>query len=107
MGLDIVEIVMQTEEDFGITIDDSDAEQVQTIGNLYNLVCKLRNVTPHPNPDQLTFTHHPARMFGTIPNTQSPEDIWIKLVDLIQDQLQVDREDIRCNASFQNDLGAD
>ncbi len=38
---------------------------------------------------------------------QTPEDIWIKLVVTICDQLQVDVSEVRYDAHFQNDLGAD
>ncbi len=46
MGLDVVELVIHTEEVFDITIDDFDAGQIQTVGDLYELVCKLLNVSP-------------------------------------------------------------
>ncbi len=42
MGLDAVEIVMQTEERFGIEISDYDASQIRTVGEFYSLV--LRNL---------------------------------------------------------------
>ena len=106
MGLDVVELVMRTEEVFGITIDDFDAGQIQTVGDLYELICKLLNISPNPSPDQLTGTHHPARKYGPL-SIQNPEDIWIKLVVIICDQLQVNPEDVKYNASIQNDLGAD
>ena len=32
-SLDIVELVMEFEKEFDITIEDSDAEQIQTVGN--------------------------------------------------------------------------
>jgi acyl carrier protein len=40
-------------------------------------------------------------------SASTAEDIWVKIVVTIQDQLQVDVSDIRYNAHFQNDLGAD
>jgi acyl carrier protein len=106
MGMDIVELIMRTEEVFGVTIDDTDAEQIQTVGDLYELVCKLLNVYPNPSPDQLTGTHQIASKYRLL-DSQSPEDIWIKLVVTICDQLQVDPAEVRYDATFQNDLGAD
>jgi len=38
MGMDSVEIVMDVEDHFGISIQDSEAEQVQTVGDLVALV---------------------------------------------------------------------
>ena len=38
MGLDTVELVMEVEESFGITIPDADAEKIQTVGQLYRYV---------------------------------------------------------------------
>jgi acyl carrier protein len=107
MGLDNVELVMRTEEVFNITIEDSDAEQVRTVGDLYELVCKLLNVSPTPNPEIPT-TLDPA-LTGKYDSLSihTPEDIWIRLVLTIHDHLQVDVNEIRYNASFQNDLGAD
>lgn len=40
MGLDLVELAIRTEESFGITIDDRDAEQITTVGGLYRYVLK-------------------------------------------------------------------
>jgi acyl carrier protein len=106
MGLDIVELVIRTEEVFNITIDNYDAEKIGTVGDLYELVCKLLHVSPTPDPDKLTGIRHPPSRYGPL-SQQTPEDIWIKLVVTIQDQLQVDVSEIRYNATFQNDLGAD
>src|SRR4051794_19085876 len=106
MGLDIVELVIRTEEVFNITIDNYDAEKIRTVGDLYELVCKLLKVSPTPNPDKLTGIHESARRYGPL-SQQTAEDIWIKLVVTIHDQLQVDVSEIRYSAHFQNDLGAD
>jgi hypothetical protein len=39
MGMDAVEIVLRTEDFFGIAIGDADAAAVRTVGDLYSLVC--------------------------------------------------------------------
>jgi acyl carrier protein len=39
MGLDTVELVMEVEDEFGLSIPDADAEQIQTVGQLYAYVC--------------------------------------------------------------------
>jgi acyl carrier protein len=45
MGLDLVELVMQTEETFAFTIPNEEAGQVQTVGDLYRLEAVM-NFTP-------------------------------------------------------------
>jgi acyl carrier protein len=46
MGLDSVELILRTEEDFSISILDEEAEKVRTVGDLYNLVLSKLDVTP-------------------------------------------------------------
>jgi acyl carrier protein len=41
-SLDAVEIVMQLEEDFDITIPDADAEQIRSIGDAVRFIEKAR-----------------------------------------------------------------
>ena len=43
MGLDAVDLLLQIEESFSITIDDEEASRIRTVGDLHNLVVsKLR-----------------------------------------------------------------
>jgi acyl carrier protein len=42
-SLDIVELVMEAEEKFGISIADADAERMRTVGDLIDYI-KLRPV---------------------------------------------------------------
>jgi len=46
MGLDAVEIVMRTEDEFSITISDEEAETAATVGDLYRIVLAKLNVAP-------------------------------------------------------------
>ena len=46
MGLETVEIILETEERFGIEIPDKDASRIRTIGEYYELVCRLLGVKP-------------------------------------------------------------
>lgn len=41
-SLDIVEIIMAFEENFGIEIKDEDAEKIKTVGEAVNLIQKFR-----------------------------------------------------------------
>jgi acyl carrier protein len=39
MGLDIVELVLRTEQLYSITLPDDEAARVRTVADLYHLVC--------------------------------------------------------------------
>ena len=109
MGLDLVEIVLESEEVFGISIPDDLAEQIRTVGDLYGTVCtqlRLPMPTTAPTKSGHSFLH--SRL-SSLPSA-SPltyEDIWATIVALIAEQLQVENQEIRYDASFQNHLGCD
>jgi acyl carrier protein len=44
MGLDVVELIMEVEEEFDITIEDRDAEKIGTVGLLYHYVLRRLGV---------------------------------------------------------------
>lgn len=46
MGLDTVELVMEVEEAFGISISDTDAEKIQTVGQLHDHVMERLQAKP-------------------------------------------------------------
>ena len=46
MGLDAVELVMRTEDEFGITLTDDEAGSIRTVAELYQLVLSKLDVTP-------------------------------------------------------------
>ena len=48
MGLEIVELIMRVEEDFGIEIGDEEASQTSTVGELCQLVTLKLRVEPSP-----------------------------------------------------------
>lgn len=50
MGLDTVELVIVTEQTFGISIDDRDAEQITTVGGLYRYVLTKLEGREAPSP---------------------------------------------------------
>jgi acyl carrier protein len=49
VGLDAVELVMEVEEAFGISIPDGKAEQMLTVGNLYDYVVDQVHLAPAAN----------------------------------------------------------
>lgn len=46
MGLDAVELVMRTEDEFGISLTDDEAASARTVGDLYQLVLSKLDVSP-------------------------------------------------------------
>jgi len=46
MGLDSVELLMAIEEEFGIEIPDEDAEQIYTVGQMYDFLRRTLHSTP-------------------------------------------------------------
>ena len=108
MGLDLVEIVMQCEEDFGITFEDSDAEQIRTVGDLYLLVCRQLGVGPVDTA--LVDLGLSRQIFGPLkPSLRDTtgDVVWAKVVRIVVDQLQVEERDVGFDSRFSEDLGCD
>ena len=42
-SLDLVELIMSFEEEFGIEISDEDAEKIQTVGDIAKFIDKLKS----------------------------------------------------------------
>jgi acyl carrier protein len=106
MGLDIVEVVMRCEETFDVRLEPTRMEQMRTVGDLFELIC-----------EELKLPREPAAAASkdgaTLPLIAIPNDglsrnnVWIKLVQICVDQLQVEPAEVRYAASFVDDLGAD
>ena len=60
MGLDAVELILRTEDEFGITIADDEAETASTVGRLYEIILSKLDLTPRV-PHQQSFLPHPSR----------------------------------------------
>ena len=84
MGLDSVELVVETEKRFGIVITDREAESIRTVGDLHDLV---RAKTEEAG--------------------SSPSDLWEAVCALVSHQLGASREKLRRETRFVEDLGID
>jgi len=96
---------MRTEETFGVNIED-DAAQIQTVGDLYEAICKQLDISPDPNTAHF-FALVSAGTSGPRSIQTADNDVWTKLVAIISDQLQIDPAEVRYDSRFREDLGAD
>ncbi len=85
MGLDLVEIVMRTEEEFDIEISDPEAEAIKTPGELINFV-KTR---PEVVRQEL-----------------KEEEIRNRIWSILEDELGIKREEWTDNSRFIEDMNA-
>jgi acyl carrier protein len=106
LGLDIVEVVLRCEESFEVKLDPARLDQMRTVGDLFEIVCGGLNIPggsamPSPTGEStLTRTAVPAERW-------TRDKVWLKLVHICVDQLQVNPEEVTYAASFVEDLGAD
>ncbi len=108
MGLDLVEIVLQTEETFNLNLPDDECEQIQTVGDLYRLVSSKLQLPHIPGIEIETAGTGKSRMRSrTSLGTWSPPDVWLTVKAIVVEQLQVDEKDVKEEASFVKDLGCD
>ena len=90
MGLDTVELVMATEEEFGIEIPDQDASRLETAGEIADyVIVQLR------------------AKGGAATAMVDADAVWERVKALIVWQLGVKPERVTRNASIVRDLGAD
>ena len=87
MGLDIVEMVMAVEDEFGIEIPNEEAERSTTVGLLFE--CVRRRVEPDEPADNFT------------------GPLWERYLVVVGRELGLAPEQLRPSARFVQDLHAD
>ena len=86
MGMESVELVLATEEKFGITIPDESASKIVTVGDLHLIIVRLLEAQgEEPDADQV---------FG-------------QLKEIIVEQLGVKPDEVVPTARFVDDLKCD
>jgi hypothetical protein len=83
MGLDSVELVMAVEEKFGITISDEEAQDVRTVGDMYQ--CVLRKVMVTDKSSCLTqkafhLLRRTAKQLFNVPRDQFKPDAPLNMI---------------------------
>lgn len=105
MGLDVVEIVMRCEEELGVGLDSQLLESIDTVGELFEIICAQMNLPPGSDslqPVNRSSIHHAI----AVSDEWTRETVWLALVRMCADQLQVEPDKITYTARFV-DLGAD
>ena len=93
MGLDTVELVMEVEDAFSVSIADDVAERILTVGDLYQFLLREKD--------------RPISEGEQRPSIGTPDEVWLKLREIIVNVLGVPPEDVRPEARWIEDLGAD
>ena len=121
MGLDAVEIVLRTEELFVISIGDSEAATVRTVGDFYKLICAKLSLFPLQSPVTSAklpmITQQEKKFLFVYKNTPLPappevlpwssQSVWDSLVAVFVDQQCLDPKEILYDARIAQDLGID
>ena len=89
MGLDLVELIMEVERTFDVTISNAQAEQSVTVGQLYDVV-RAQIVERNPT---------------VAPGYTGPQ--WERYLTLVEHELGVPRDQLTPEAHFVKDLGVD
>ena len=86
MGLDTVELVMQVEKTFAITIPDHQAEKMVTVGDMHDFVMRA--------------THADGRALDA-------DQVWDQITEILAEDYGVPRAKITREAAVIRDLGLD
>jgi len=90
MGLDIYELVLEVEEEFGVKIPNADMQRIESVGDLFDVTVKnLREQQPE--------------RFASSPRCE--DEVWERLKALLVDQLALNPEQVVKPARFFDELG--
>lgn len=109
MGLDLVELVVHTEEVFSINLPDEECAQISTVGDLYKLILKklhLPYVPSHEIETQSLGKVMSSTRMMQLSNWTAP-NVWVTLKHLIHDQLGIKHSDILESSRWMEDLRVD
>ena len=120
-GSTLYEIILRTEEFFGIVIADDEAASVRTVGEFYALTCVKLGLQPLASPVTsallpkvtekekgfLFFAKHTPLPPPSDVLPWSSQSVWDCLVAVLTDQLVLKPSKILPEARFVEDLGVD
>ena len=94
MGIDMEELVMALEEEFGMEITDA-ASQFETVGEIYDYVISQLHVISR------------QRAGKSLIDSDTELEVWERLQMIVVEQLAVTPEEVTKSAHIVNDLGAE
>ena len=112
MGLDTVELILRTEEVFGVLLSDDDCSHVVTVSDLYRLVLNELKLPYKPasavedSTDGFRGRNRLHAQFPGIERWTTP-DVWLTLKALILDQLALRDDEVHEFVRFSEDLLSD
>jgi hypothetical protein len=86
MGLDTVEILMEIERDFGISIPDDRAANSRTVGDTSVMIVEFLIAK------------------GRIPSPELEREVWEGLVTIVSEQMRIKRADIHPESTWVGDI---
>jgi acyl carrier protein len=109
MGLDLVELVMRTEEVFSVELPDDQCESIRTVGDLYRLVLEKLTLSYISSDEIETNSIGMVRPLNKVQQLISwtTPDVWLTLRFVIHEELGIEADQITETATFLDDLGCD
>jgi acyl carrier protein len=107
MGMEMVEIVLEVEEQFRVKIEIEDAEKLATVGQLHDYILKR---LPADSPLRLPESHRPAATGNATPLAFDKQGrqlgaLCYRLQILVAEVLGVDPRVVGPESHFVKDLG--
>ena len=94
MGLDSLELVCKIEQEFEIEFLNEEAEEMQTVGDIFELILAKKNLVKQ---DETTARTKVEKHFA----------IYERLKHIIIDHAEVEAKEVTYHASITRDLGLD
>ena len=86
MGLDLVELIMEVERTFDVSIANADVEQARTVGQLFDVIrAQVAERDPTVGPDRAG-------------------PLWERYLALVEHELGIPRHRLQAEADFVRDL---
>ena len=86
MGLDTVEIVMEIEREFGISVPDDRAESSRTVGDTSSMIVELLVAK------------------GRTRSAELEREVWERLVTIVAEQMRISRTEVRPESTWVGDI---
>lgn len=89
MGLEMVELVMDIEDRFGVDILDHQASTIETVGQMQDVIVELLIAKGQADRPELR------------------DEVWHGIVEIVADQMGIDRSQIKPESRWVGDITKD